>query len=100
MHKRFAKDGLVALAVSVDENGRDPKVQKEVHKRLADKGVTFTAVILDEEFESLQKRLRFVGLPCVYVFNRQGKWKLFTEFDDEGKTYQEIDKLVVEWLKP
>jgi hypothetical protein len=99
MHKRYSKDGLVALAVNVDENARDPKVQKDVLKRLTDRGVTCTNVILDEEFTTLQKKLRFDALPSVYVFNRQGKWKQFTEFDDAGKTYQEIDKLVEDWLK-
>jgi hypothetical protein len=97
MHKKFAKDGLVALAVSLDENGRDAKVQASVRKWL--KGATFPSVILDEDFNWLQKQLRFDSLPCVYVFNRQGKWKLFRDFDDEGKTYHEIEKLVVEWLK-
>jgi hypothetical protein len=99
MHKKWAKEGLVALTVSLDEDGRNAKVQQDVLKRLTASGATFTNVILDEDFEWAQKQLRFSGLPCVYVFNRQGKWKQFTEFDDEGQTYHEIDKLVVEWLK-
>src|SRR5687767_5357452 len=98
MHKKWAKDGLVVLTVSLDENGRNPKVQQDVLRRLSACGATFTNVILDEDIEWAQKKLRCPNLPSVYVFNRQGKWKQFTEFD-EGDTYQEIDKLVVEWLK-
>ena len=99
MHKRFAKDDFIALSVSLDDNARDAKVQQNVLKRLTASGAVFTNVILDEDPEWSQKKLRCEGLPSVYVFNRQGKWKQFTEFDDEGKTYEEIDRLVVEWLK-
>lgn len=99
MHKKLAGQGLVTVSVNVDENGRDTKVQREVLQRLTARGATFLNLILDEEFDWLQKKLRFDGLPCIYVFNRQGKWKQFVEFDDEGQTYKEIDRLVADWLK-
>ena len=98
MHKRFAKDGFVTISVSVDDNARDPKTQKDVLARLTKHGSGSINLILDEESEWVKKQLRFDGLPAVYVFNRQGKWRLFTEFDDEGKTYRKIDALVAEWL--
>lgn len=99
MHKKLAGRGFVALSVNLDENGRDAKVQREVLQRLTARGAAFTNVILDEDSEWLKKKLRFDGLPCVYVFNRQGKWQQFTEFDDEGTTYKAIDRLVADWLK-
>ncbi len=97
MRKQFATQDLVILGVSLDEEAKDAKVQQSVRNVLAKRGVTFPNVILDEDQTFWQEKLRFAGPPAMYVFNRDGRWKAFTDLDEE-KAYKEIDKLVEEWL--
>ncbi len=98
MHKQFAAQDLVILGVSLDEEAKNAKVQQSVRNVLNKRGVLFPNVILDEDQTLWQEKLRFAGPPAMIVFNRAGKWKAFTEFDDEGKAYKDIDKLVADWL--
>jgi hypothetical protein len=91
---KYAKDGMVAVSVSVDELS-EPDTKDKVLEFLTKVGATFTNVILDEPPEFWQKQLHFDIVPCVFVFNREGKW---TQFKDEVN-YEDIEKLVVELLK-
>jgi thiol-disulfide isomerase/thioredoxin len=93
MHKKYAKDGLVAMTVSVDEDANNPDVQGEALKFLRKVNAAFSNVILDEKLTFWQEKLRFDAVPCVYVFDRQGKWRQYKE-----PNYAEIEKVVVELL--
>jgi hypothetical protein len=93
MHKKYAQGGLVAVSVSVDPLEDD--AEKRVLKFLQSKGATFTNLLLDEPPEVWQEKLHIIAVPCIYVFNRQGKW---TKFSDDIN-HEEIEKLVVELLK-
>jgi hypothetical protein len=104
LHDKYSKDGLVCLSVSLDdprEKGKLAKVQKFLEASKAD----FTNVVLDEDQEFWQKKFNFLGPPCVYVFNQEGKWVRFVADDDRNKNdqdedhYKKVEKLVVEWLK-
>ena len=94
MHKKYAKDGLAVISVSVDP----PEDKDKALTFLQSKGSTFTNLFLDETPEFWTKKLRFIAPPCVYVFNRQGKW---TQFDagQEEIDDAKVEKLVVEYLK-
>jgi hypothetical protein len=94
MHKKYARDGLAAVSVSVDplEDG----VQERVLKFLQSKGATFTNLILDEPSEVWQEKLHFASVPTVFVFSRDGKW---TQFTEDKFNYDDVEKLVVELLK-
>jgi hypothetical protein len=94
MHRTYAKDGLAALSVSLDDP-HDKGVCERVLKFLQAKNATFTNLILDEGPEVWQEKLKFTGPPCVFVFDRQGK--LVKQFKDEF-TYVEVEKLVKELL--
>jgi hypothetical protein len=120
MHKKYAKDGLVAISVSIDslkpeedskETAREvrEKTIRKVKKELQTRGVTFQSVILDlskekDDQEFLQKKLRFSAPPTMFVFNRQGKW---TQFNAEelkrprtlADMFRDTDKLVEILLK-
>jgi hypothetical protein len=93
MHKKYARDGLVAVSVSVDPI--EPGIEKRVLKFLQAQGATFTNLLLDEPPEVWQEKLHTIAVPSIFVFNRQGKWTQFT-----GEiNHEEIEKLVVELLK-
>jgi thiol-disulfide isomerase/thioredoxin len=96
LHGKLAKDGLVAVSVSLDdlsEEGAKDKVLKFLQKQLA----TMTNVILDEKPDVWQKKLKIDGPPLVMVFNRQGE--LEQKFVDKDVDYVVIEKLAAELLK-
>jgi hypothetical protein len=91
MQKNYAKDGLVALSVEV--SSLDEKDLKEwVIKTLKSKNATnFKTVILNEKDDFWQKKLRFDNFPCIYVFNREGKW---TQFRSQDSKYNKIEAML------
>jgi hypothetical protein len=56
-------------------------------------------VILDEPAEFIQEKLHYVLSPCMFVFNRDGKWTQFNSDDGNKIDYAVVEKLVVESLK-
>jgi hypothetical protein len=100
MHKELAKEGLVVITVSLDdisENGEETKAR--VKDFLSKQGAEFTNLLLNEDQTVWQKNLRFVGPPCYYVFNRQGKWTQFSSDAVDEIDPKAIDRLVLEFLK-
>ena len=93
MHKKYAKDGLAAISVSLDDP-KDQKVRQRVIDFLQKQDANFTNLILDEKSEVWREKLKIDGPPCVFVFNREGKPKKF-----ESPDYAEIEKYVAELLK-
>jgi hypothetical protein len=83
MQKKYGKDGFMALSVHLDANDADEKAQ--VPKRLKSAGANFTSVILDASSKFWQDKLGFQSYPCIYVFNREGKW---TRFHADDKKYE------------
>jgi hypothetical protein len=102
LHEKYAKDDLVVISVSLDDpHEKDKKDKKERERKdtvlefLQKQRAIFTNLILDEGQEFWQKKFGFTGPPCVFVFNREGKWKRFASDDP----YAEVAKLVAEYLK-
>jgi hypothetical protein len=98
MHKKYAKEGLVAISVSLDPLQEDPKTKDNVLKFLRSQEAAFTNLLLDEPFEFWEKKLRFSFPPCYYVFSRQGRWTMFQPEDDKFDQ-RDVEKLVVELLR-
>ena len=96
MQKKYAKDGLVAVSVSLDDPNEDG-VKEKVKKYLVTESATFTNLILDEKMEVWQKKLKIDGPPLVIVFNRNGE--LEQKFVDKDVDYAVIEKLAAELLK-
>jgi len=101
LHEKYANDDLVVISVSLDDPGDKDKKDNKVRQRketvlefLEQQKATFTNLILDESQEFWQAKFGFVGPPCVFVFNREGKWKRFANDDP----YPEVAKLVAEYL--
>jgi hypothetical protein len=93
MHKKYAKDGLVAISVSLDEL----KDKEVALKFLQSKDATFTNLLLNDTVNWSEK-LHFFAPPCYFVFNRQGKWVQFKAEDGEIN-YADMEKRVREFLK-
>ncbi len=97
LHNKYARDGLVAISVSLDDLG-DEGAQAKVLQFLEKQQATFTNLILDEKPEVWQQKLKIDGPPLVFVFNRDGE-KPEQKFVDKDVDYAAIEKLVAELLK-
>lgn len=99
MHRQHAAEGLAAISVAMDPLDDDPEgIKGIVLDFLKKKQATFTNLLLDEGSELVEKKLRFIGVPCVYVFDRRGRWTQFLP-EGEGVDHQAIDRLVERLLK-
>jgi hypothetical protein len=96
MQKKYAKDGVVAVSVNLDDPNEEG-VKEKIKKYLVSQKATFTNLILDEPPDVWQKKLKFDGPPCVFVFDRDGK--MAKKFDSGEKYEDEIEKFVVDLLK-
>ena len=96
LHRKYAAQGLVTISVSLDEIKKGPEIKQKVLVQLQKADARMLNVILDEDFEFVQKKLRLDGPPCAFVFNRQGKW---VEFREENFRHDLIEQSVVQFLK-
>jgi hypothetical protein len=103
MQAKYASQGLVVVSVNLDNPGDAdtiPAIQQVLGKRNM---AALTNVLLDEEQPFWKKKFRIAGVPCVYVFNRDGKWTQIystTLQKDDGEIRHEmLEAFVVELLK-
>jgi thiol-disulfide isomerase/thioredoxin len=96
LYNEHKKDGLTAITVAVDLAWEKytPTVHDSLLRFLKKQGATFPNFVLDTSKQVLQEKLRVELVPCVYVFNRQGKWTQFPE----GIKPDELDALVKKLL--
>jgi hypothetical protein len=99
MHRKFGKDGLVAVSVCLDDPS-DNKARDRALAFLRKQGADFANVLLDEKPEVYQEKLRIDGPPCVYLFNRDNHFVLKRDgAGEEGKIdYGFFEKKIVELL--
>jgi thiol-disulfide isomerase/thioredoxin len=102
LHNKYAKDGLVAITANLDvPKDREQQMVNESRLRFLNKvKATFDNLLLDEP-ESVWQKLNIEAVPCVLVFDRQGKYYRFGGSADAPRPaeYKEIEPLVVELLK-
>jgi len=101
MRKKYGDDLLiVTVSLDIAYFPDDPKAvrEKKAAKVLNDFGVNMTNLILDETQETVEEKLRFGAPPCVFVFNRQGKWRQLTGADG-NVTPEIINGLVEKFLR-
>ena len=95
MQKKYGPYGLVIVTVALDElnkEGRKPEeirasISKLLKARKADELISLHLDLPNPD--DWFKKLRFKEVPCVYVFDRQGKWMIENEPDHE-----KLEKLV------
>ncbi len=94
MHKKYAAKGLAAISVCLD----DAEFRAKAEKFLVENQATFTNLWLDESPEFWPAKFNISSLPCVFVFDRRGKWVAFKTEGDREVEYAEIEKTVVKLL--
>jgi hypothetical protein len=103
LQQKHGKEGLVVISVSLDPIGENEKPadrKDRVLKRLERlKAKEITNLILDENAELVQKKLRVVEIPSVYVFNRQGQWTHFTSAGGGEVSPKVVEELALKWLQ-
>jgi len=115
MHKKYAKDGFVAISVSLDPPPEDPKDARAVQRYqdtvrniegfLQKQGASFPNFLLETPPAEWQTKLKADGPPQIFVFNRDNRIvKRWPVNDAKGEPVEEVDfkvieKLVVELLK-
>jgi hypothetical protein len=96
MQKRYGKDGLVALSVNLDPPG-DANARAEAEKFLASQKPPFASYMLNVKPEVSLKKLNVDGVPCIYVFNRDGRIaKKLPVYNAEREPVEEVDFAVIE----
>lgn len=92
MHRRYGKDGLVCVSVSVDELERKDKALAFLKKREAE----FSNYLLDEKADVWQNKLKLTGTPAVLVYGRDGS--LVRKFEDNDPdhpfSYDDVEAFV------
>jgi hypothetical protein len=97
MQRKYAKDGVVALSVSLD-NPEDKEVRERILKFLRAKDAEFTNLYLDESSELWSERLKIDLPPTVFVFDREGR--IAGKFELEKANYEKyVEPLVDDLLK-
>lgn len=94
MQRKFARQGLIVLPVSVDD-ANDKESMDEAKKFLRDSKATLPTYLLDEKPEVWQKKLNAEAVPCIFVFNRAGK----VEQKYLEAKHEVVEKLVEQLLK-
>ena len=95
MHRKYGKQGLVAVSVSVDDVD-DKDTPGEVLKFLRQQKATGPNFLLNETQEDWQKKLKIDAVPAVFVFNRAGQ---IEQKYLEAPKHAEIEKLVEQLLR-
>ena len=95
LNKKYGKDGLVALSVSLD-NAEDKTARAGVDKFLQKKQATFTNLIAQGDPDEWYNSLKIGGIPCVFVFDRENRRvkKLVGEQVDYKAIEAEVAKLL------
>lgn len=104
MYNAYKDKGLVVISVATDDiNDKDKKDPRpRILAFLQDNKASFLNVLLDEPTDVIQGKLRVENLPCMYVFDRDGKWRRFigdSLVDAKGEVrHAEIEALVKKLL--
>jgi thiol-disulfide isomerase/thioredoxin len=97
LHEKYAKDGLVCMSVSVDQEEARANALAFLVKQKA----TFPNFWLDEPRDVWQEKWNMNGPPALFVFDRQGRRAAKFDSNDPRKTYTpaQVEKLVLELLR-
>jgi thiol-disulfide isomerase/thioredoxin len=95
LHRKYARAGLTAVSVSLDDS-TDEDARDRVTKFLTARKATFPNYLLAEKSPVWQAKLKIDGPPCVFVFNRKGE--LLKKYQDDVD-YGEIERIVTDALK-
>jgi hypothetical protein len=93
MHRKYGKDGVVCMSVSLDEL----ESKEAALKFLQGQQAVFQNFLLAEGSAVWQEKLDIIAPPAVFIFDRAGKWRRF-DSDSEAFTYDDVEKVVRQLL--
>jgi thiol-disulfide isomerase/thioredoxin len=96
MANKYASQGLAVISVSVDADPQKKETQERALKFLQKVNAAFPNVMLDEPIDFWTEKFGIKEIPCVFVFNREGKW---VRLSGDEITSEDVEKLVVDLLK-
>lgn len=95
MHRKYAKDGLAVVSVTLDDPADKGQAAKAL-KFLQDRGAEFPNYLLDEDPGVWQEKLNVNGPPCLYFFDRDNHW--VKKLGEDDKPDPEAQERLVEEL--
>src|SRR5262245_12252747 len=96
LHQKYAKSGLAAVSVSLDDPS-DAEAKQRVIDFLTAQKATCRNVLLTDSPKVWQAKWKIAGPPCVFLFDRQGK--LINRWEDKDIDYLAIERRMAELLK-
>lgn len=96
LSRQYGPEQFAAISVSVDDPNK-PGVPDKVRAFLERQDARFTNLILNESPEVWQPRLKISAVPCVYVFDREGR--ISVKYSDEVD-YELIKQRVAQLIRP
>jgi thiol-disulfide isomerase/thioredoxin len=72
LHRKYAKDGLAVVSVSVDDV-TDPDVRERVKSFLQQQGASCRNLLLAEKPEVWIAKLKMNSVPSMFLFDRDGR---------------------------
>jgi thiol-disulfide isomerase/thioredoxin len=97
LHKKFAAQGLIVIAVSVDPSDKKDLVE-QANAFLRKMQPPFVNLLLDEPDTLWNEKFGFTFPPCCYVFDRRGKWTRLHGADYEKGLQKELEPMIERML--
>jgi thiol-disulfide isomerase/thioredoxin len=97
LHEQHAKDGLVCMSLSVDDQDDRQAALDFLKARQA----TFANYLINEPAQVWQNHFVLKGVPAVFIWDRTGKQVARFDGDDPDNqfTYADVEKKVAELLR-
>jgi thiol-disulfide isomerase/thioredoxin len=95
LHRKYGKDGVVCVSVSVDEPD-DAKAHERALAFLKARGAAFPNYLIDDKAQVWQDHFDINGPPAVFVYGRDGALAGRFDHNDVNKnySYRDVEKLV------
>jgi thiol-disulfide isomerase/thioredoxin len=97
LQRKYAKQGLAVVAVSVDDV-EDPDARERAKAFLQKQQSVCRNLLLAEKPESWVPKLKMNSIPCLFLFDREGR--LINRYDGDSVDLAAIERRIVELLKP
>jgi hypothetical protein len=92
VHKKWNKDGLEVITVMVDDPDDKP-VRKSNVDTVTRRGATVFRNVYMEKGFAWDKKLNVLGVPAIYVFNRDNRYvKKLPILDEKGDEKEFLDE--------
>ncbi|MCE9607568.1 MAG: TlpA family protein disulfide reductase [Planctomycetia bacterium] len=98
LHKKYGPEKLACISLCTNYSGLG-KPEEELEgplEFLKKQGATFDNILSTDEDEKLYKKLKIASVPCIFVYDREGK--LLKTFNNEV-TYAVVEAFVAPLLK-